>query len=126
MVRLPCDIQSGQPSGQRRHYALRVTKVMDKSSPLLFKALTSGERLPTVELKFYRTSAQGMMEHYYTFTLEDAIVVNLRAYMPNCQNPQNAHFTHMEDVDFTYRKLTKTHEIASTSEADDWRKPQAG
>jgi type VI secretion system secreted protein Hcp len=24
-------------------------------------------------------------------------------------------------VEFTYRKLTKTHEVASTSESDDWR-----
>jgi type VI secretion system secreted protein Hcp len=27
----------------------------------------------------------------------------------------------MEVVEFTYRKITKTHEVASTSESDDWR-----
>jgi type VI secretion system secreted protein Hcp len=124
IVLLPRDPQSGQPSGQRVNMPLRITKVMDKSSPLLFRALTSGERLLKVELKFYRTSAQGTMEHYFTMTMEDAIITNITAYMPDCLDPGNAHYTHMEDVEFTYRKLTKTHEIASTSESDDWRKPQ--
>ena len=65
------------------------------------------------------------MEHYFTMTLEDAIITDITTYMPNCQDPGMAHFTHLEDVQFTYRKLTKTHEIASTSESDDWRKPQS-
>ena len=59
-ILLPRDPQSGQPTGQRVHQPLKITKVMDKCSPLLYRALTSGERLPKVELKFYRTSAQGM------------------------------------------------------------------
>ncbi len=122
---LPRDPQSGQPTGQRVHQPLKVTKVIDKSSPLLFRALSTGERLPKVELKFYRTSAQGTMEHYYTMSLEDAIITNISQYMPNCQDPGMAHFTHLEDVEFTYRKITKTHEVASTAESDDWRKPQA-
>ena len=124
-ILLPRDPQSGQPTGQRVHNPMKVTKVMDKCSPLLYRALTSGERLPKVELKFYRTSAQGTMEYYFTMTLEDAIITDITAYMPNCQDPAQAHFTHLEDVQFTYRKLTKTHEVASTSEADDWRRPQS-
>ncbi len=61
------------------------------------------------------------MEHYFTITLEDAIIVDITSYMPNCQDPSQECFTHLEDVSFTYRKITKTHEIASTSESDDWR-----
>jgi type VI secretion system secreted protein Hcp len=118
---LPRDPQSGQPTGQRVHKPLKITKVMDKASPLLFRALASGERLPKVEMKFYRTSASGTMEHYFTIQLEDAIIVDILAYMPNCQDPGQAHFTHLEDVFMTYRKIIKTHEIASTSESDDWR-----
>ena len=56
-ILLPRDPQSGQPTGQRVHTPMKVTKVMDKCSPLLYRALTSGERLPKVEMKFYRTSA---------------------------------------------------------------------
>jgi type VI secretion system secreted protein Hcp len=61
------------------------------------------------------------MEHYFTITLEDALIVDITSYMPNCQDPGQSHFTHLEDVYMTYRKIIKTHEVASTSESDDWR-----
>ncbi|RPV77412.1 hypothetical protein IPC782_31035 [Pseudomonas aeruginosa] len=37
-----------------------------------------------------------------------------------------SHFTHLEDVHFTYRKITWTHEVSGTSGSDDWRSPVAG
>ncbi|ALS13514.1 hypothetical protein AOU28_18905 [Pseudomonas aeruginosa] len=100
-----------------------ITKVFDKASPLLLAALTSGERLTKVEIQWYRTSAAGTQEHYYTTVLEDAIIVDIKDYMHNCQDPGNAHFTHLEDVHFTYRKITWTHEVSGTSGSDDWRSP---
>ena len=41
-VIIPRDPQSGQPTGQRVHKPVCVTKVFDKASPLLWAALTSG------------------------------------------------------------------------------------
>jgi type VI secretion system secreted protein Hcp len=70
--------------------------------------------------------AQGTQEHYYTPQLEDAIIVDIKDYMHNCQDPANSHFTHLEDVHFTYRKITWTHEVCGTSGSDDWRSPIAG
>jgi type VI secretion system secreted protein Hcp len=123
-VIIPRDPQSGQPTGQRVHQPLTITKVYDKSSPLLYQALTSGERLSKVALKWYRTSSTGTQEHYFTTELEDAIIVDITAHMPNCQDPGQSHFTHLEDVSFTYRKVTWTHEVAGTSAHDDWRAPK--
>ena len=122
-VAVPTDPQSGQPTGQRVHQPLKVTKVFDKSSPLLYTALTTGEILPTCELKWYRTSKDGQQEHYFTMKLEDAIITNITARMPNCQDPGMAQFTHLEDVSFSYRKITWSHEVASTTGEDDWRAP---
>jgi len=123
-VIIPRDPQSGQPTGQRVHQPLTITKVFDKSSPLLYEALTSGERLNTCVVKWYRTSSSGTQEHYFTIELEDAIIVDIAAYMPNCQDPGLSHFTHLEDVSFTYRKIVWTHEVAGTSGQDDWRVPK--
>ncbi len=120
-VTLPRDPQSGQPSGQRVHGAIEITKVFDKASPLLYAALTSGERLTTCKIDWFRTSASGTQEHYFTIELEDAIIVDIHASMPNCQDPGQAHFTHLEKVSFTYRKITWTHEVSGTSGHDDWR-----
>ena len=77
-VIIPRDPQSGQPTGQRVHKPVVITKVFDKASPLLLAALTSGERLTKVEIQWYRTSAAGTQEHYYTTVLEDAIIVDIR------------------------------------------------
>ncbi len=122
-VMIPRDPQSGQPTGQRVHNPVTITKTFDRSSPLLYTALTTGEKLPKVMIKWYRTSADGKQEHYYTTELEDAIITNITANMPNCQDPSQAHFTHLEDVSFSYRKITWTHEVESTSGSDDWRTP---
>jgi type VI secretion system secreted protein Hcp len=120
-VSIPRDSQSGQPTGQRVHKPLVITKVFDKCSPLLYTALTTGEQMRKCVLKFYRTSADGKQEHYFTIALEDAIIVDINAYMPNCQDPAKAHFTHLEDVAFSYRKITWTHEVGGTEGSDDWR-----
>jgi type VI secretion system secreted protein Hcp len=122
-VMVPTDPQSGQPTGQRVHRPLTITKVYDKSSPLLYQALTSGERLTKVEIKWYRTTMEGQQEHYFSHELEDAVIVDITARMPNCQDPGQSHFTHLEDVTFTYRKITWTHQVAGTSGSDDWRTP---
>ena len=121
-VIIPRDPQSGQPTGQRIHKALCITKVFDKSSPLLLAALTTGEQMTEVTIEWYRTSASGTQELYYTTKLEDAIIVEIKDYMHNCQDPANSHFTHLEDVHFTYRKITWTHEVCGTTGSDDWRK----
>jgi type VI secretion system secreted protein Hcp len=122
-VQVPVDPQSGQPTGQRVHKPVVITKVFDKSSPMLYQALTTGEKLTKCELKWYRTSTTGSQEHYFTTDLEDAIITNIEAVMPNCQDPGQSHFTHLEKVSFSYRKITWSHVAASTSSEDDWRKP---
>ncbi len=123
-VTIPKDPQSGQPTGQRVHQPLVITKVYDKSSPLLYNALTSGELLSKVQVKWYRTSPEGKQEHYFTHELEDAIIVDIKAHMPNCQDPSQANFTHLEDVAFTYRKIIWKHEVGGTEGDDDWRVPK--
>lgn len=125
-VTIPRDPQSGQPTGQRVHQPLIITKVFDKATPLLLAALTSGELMEEVVIQWFRTSAAGTQEHYFTTTLEDAIIIEIKDYMFNCQDPGNAHFTHLEDVHFSYRKITWTHEVSGTSGSDDWRSPVAG
>lgn len=122
---IPRDAQSGQPSGTRVHKPIRVTKVFDKSSPLLYQALVTGEKL-TCTIEWYRTSSEGVQEHYFTHELEGAAVCEISAIMPNCQDPENGHFTHLEEVSFSYSTITWTHEVAGTEGNDDWRVANTG
>jgi len=120
-INIPRDAQSGQPSGQRTHEPLVVTKLIDKSSPLLYMALTTGETLTNVELKWYRTSYAGKPEHYFTMVLEDAVIVNMKTEMDPEAGMNTTQVAPIEKVAFSYRKVTWRHEVASTSGEDDWR-----
>ncbi len=124
-VYIPRDPQSGQPTGKRIHNALKITKVFDRSSPKLFQALTSGERMKHVTLKFYRIDSTGTEEHYYTIRLEEAIVVSIRPWIPNCLDPASEPLQHMEDVSFTYRKIIWTWVSEGIESQDDWKEPRS-
>ena len=51
VVTVPTDPQSGQPSGQRVHKPFVFTCSLNKSVPLLYNALTKGEKLNSVSSK---------------------------------------------------------------------------
>ena len=123
IVKVPTDPQSGQPSGQRAHQPLKLTVALNKAVPLLYNALASGEMLPKVELKWYRTSVEGKQEHYFTTTLEDATIVSIDLVMPHCQDPDKREFTQLLELSLAYRKINWEHGIAGTSGSDDWRSP---
>ncbi|RXJ82695.1 Hcp family type VI secretion system effector [Arcobacter sp. F2176] len=120
-IRIPRDPQSGQPSGQRVHEPVVITKLIDKSSPLLYNALTKGETLTNVELKWYRTSYAGKPEHYLSIVLEDAVIVDMHTSLDTEEGLAKTQVAPLETVSFAYRKITWRHEIASTSGEDDWR-----
>ena len=123
-VRIPRDLQTGLPTGKRVHEALTVTKVYDKSSPKLYQALCTGEHLKDVVIKWYRIDPTGQEEHYFTHTLTDAIIVEIKPWMPNCLDSATESFSHMEDVSFTYRKIRWTWEADGIEAEDDWEVPK--
>jgi len=120
-INIPRDPQSGQPSGQRIHEPLVISKIFDKCSPLLYNALTKGETLTEVELKWYRTSYAGKPEHYFSIVLEDAVIVDIDSIMESEEGQVKTQVAPLERVSFAYRKITWRHEVASTSGEDDWR-----
>jgi type VI secretion system secreted protein Hcp len=120
----PTDIQTGQPTGKRMHKDLKVLKFYDKSSPMLYQALCSGERMKTVTIKWYRIKPDGTEEHYFTHKLESATLTKIEASMANCLDPANGPFGHMEEVSMTYRKIIWTWEPDGVESEDDWQRPQ--
>ncbi|PRN01941.1 hypothetical protein A0O30_24995 [Pseudomonas sp. LLC-1] len=122
-VTVPTDPQSGQPTGQRVHKPFVFTSSLNKATPLMYRALASGEMLPTVEVKWYRTSVEGTQEHFFTTKLEDATIVDINTVLPHAQNQKNNNYTQLVEVALSYRKITWTHEAAGTLGSDDWRNP---
>lgn len=96
---------------------------LNKAVPLMYNSLASGEMLPKVTLKWYRTSVEGKQEHFFSTVLTDATIVDIDCQMPHCQDPANADFTQLIQVSLAYRKIDWEHTVAGTSGADDWRAP---
>ena len=118
-VTKPVNSQTGQATGVRQHKPAVFTKLMDKSSPLLWQALCSGEQL-TIECFYFRTAQSGGLEKYFSVKWSEAVLVDGKAYYPLAISPNNDAIPHLEDWSFTYKKIEWTHEIAGTSGSDDW------
>lgn len=114
-------VPGGAQSGRRMHKPLIITKVIDKSSPLINNALCSGEVLSTCRVEWYRTSDHGTQEHFYTMELQDAVITGAEVLMPHCQDLDNAHLTQLERVHFSYRTISWRHEISKTMGFDEWQ-----
>ncbi len=124
-IEIPRSPQTGLPTGKRVHLPMTVTKEVDKSSPKLYQALGSGEGMKSVILDFYRINPKGQEEKYYTTKLENAIVVGISAWIPNCMDSEYSQFGHMEDVSFSYEKITETWLKDGIETQDSWLAPKA-
>jgi len=122
-VHIPRDPNSGLPSGKRVHGPITITKEFDKSSPKLYLALVTGEHMKKVVIKWYRIDKKGTEEHYFTHTLEDAIVVEMKPYVPITFVKENEPFRHMEQVSFTYDKIIWKWEPDGIESEDSWKAP---
>jgi len=120
-IHIPTNEQDGAPVGKRIHHPMAITTVMGKASPLLAMALCTGEPC-TVTLKWYRQSGAAE-EHYYTTTLEDAVLVEHRTFIPNVFDRETKEYQHMEKACFSYRKIIWTHETEGKQSEDDWLAP---
>jgi type VI secretion system secreted protein Hcp len=105
--------QNGQIASMPAMKPIEITKMIDKSSPLLHNALTSGEQL-TVTINWYRISSSGEEEVYYVMEIEDAVLVDIQTVLPSIGDPNMSHLTHMEVVYINPGAVTWTHEAAGT------------
>ncbi|MFY0642698.1 MAG: Hcp family type VI secretion system effector [Bermanella sp.] len=108
--------QSGQITSMPAMKPMKITKFIDKASPLLHNALTTGEQL-NVEINWYRISASGEEELYYVMELENAVLVDIETILPSVGDPSMAHLAHMEVLHINPGAITWTHEAAGTEGA---------
>jgi type VI secretion system secreted protein Hcp len=117
-INIPKSPQTGLPTGKRVHNPYTVTKQIDEASPKLFQALCQGEQFSDVTINWYRTTKDGKEEKYFTTKMEKAIIVSIRTWMPEVLDPTQSQLGHMEDVSFTYEKITWTWEPKGISTTD--------
>jgi len=113
------DSSSGE-IGTRTHKSFTFTKEMDKTSPLLAKALLFNEPVTKAEFRFYRPSQSGAgtEEHYYTITLESGYIVSMVTFTDSV-DPY-----YCEEISISISSITWTSEIGGVTHKDDIRRTE--
>lgn len=125
----PRDMASGLPSGKRQHKPFLVTKELDKSSPLLYKALCTNENITEWELQFWTTQMTGAIggagieRQHYTVKLTNAKICDIKFSMLNNKNPDLMRYAEYEEIAFTYQKISWTIVDGGITAQDDWEAP---
>ena len=99
------------------HHVVTLLKPIDKSTPLLGKAISDNE-IMTCDLELHRINKTGMGECYFKVKLTGARVTNIDFIVPHSILESNAEA--QERVSFSYETITWEHCIAGTSAYSLW------
>ncbi|EHM8484118.1 Hcp family type VI secretion system effector [Salmonella enterica] len=99
------------------HQLLTIRKPIDKSSPLLGKAITENEVL-TCDFDFYRTNRAGINELYYKMKLSNARLSSVQFNMAHTITDSAGQPE--ETISFIYETINWKHCIAGTSAFSIW------
>ena len=119
VVEIPTDSR-GLTTGRRVHRPMVLTKEIDKSTPMLYQALCTGEKLTEVKLDWYRLDGAGDEELYFSILMENALISKINPWIPNVLDKNNAGFRHMEDINIIYEKIVWTWEPDGIEYEDAW------
>lgn len=99
------------------HHDMVVIKPIDKSSPLLAKAINDNETLHC-EFDFYRTNRAGMAEIFYRVKLIKAKISNISLIVPHITTSPADEI--QEKISFSYESINWEHFSAGTSAFSLW------
>lgn len=99
------------------HQTVDISKPVDKSPPLLSKAINENECL-TCDFEFYRTNRFGINEVYYKLKLINARIARISLQQPH--TVLNSEGQPEEAISFTYESISQEHCIAGTSAFSLW------
>jgi type VI secretion system secreted protein Hcp len=121
-VAIPYDITDGKFTGRKQHEVVRIHKRIDKTTPLLLKALCQNEPVTSAAFRFYRPSLEGTgrEEHFYTVLLENGYVTSVRQISEDANLGGERAPPMMEEVTLVCRDITWTYEIGGATHKDSW------
>ncbi|WP_454766912.1 Hcp family type VI secretion system effector [Cupriavidus campinensis] len=119
-VKIPTDANTGKLTGTRVHEPIVFTKETDASTPYLYKAVSSGQTLKSVEIKWYKIDDAGKEKEYFNTRLENVKVVGVTPKMHDIKNPAFEKHNHLEDIELRYEKITWSYKDGNIIHADSW------
>jgi len=120
-VRTAREASSGVASGERTYEPIKITKRIDKSSPLLAKALVSNEVIEGI-FKMYRPNpaGDGSQEQFFTIEIQEGRIASIVRKSPDVIDPASANAPPTEEVTFVFGYIRWTYEPGGQEHIDHW------
>lgn len=124
-VRTAREKGSGMATGRRTYEPIIIRKRIDKSSPILARALCNNEVIEGV-FKFFRPnpSGDGTTEQFFTTEIAEARIAFIKRVSPDTIDPASAEEPPTEEVGMVFHTITWTYEPSGSMHTDDWREQQ--
>src|SRR6187431_1819177 len=92
---------SGMATGRRQYQPLLIRKRIDKSSPLIMKALCDNSKIEGI-FKFFRPNptGDGTTEQYYTVKNKNGRVATVKQISPDSFSPGASVMPELEEISF--------------------------
>lgn len=119
-VSIPTDNATGKPTATREHAPMTFDKEIDASSPYLYKAVTTGQKLQSAEVKYYRINNAGQEEEYFSALMEGVTVTCVGPVMYDVKSQYGEKRNHLELVELLYQKITWRYVDGNIIHSDSW------
>lgn len=116
----PRDFTTGLAAGKRQHKAISIAKEIDKSTPLLLKALITNETLSEIIFRFYAPGTNRKAEQIYTIRLTNANINNISQDMSMNKIEPGIKLPVLEEISFVYQEIEWTWVDGSIVASDEW------
>jgi type VI secretion system secreted protein Hcp len=112
---------SGMATGRRQYEPLLVRKRIDKSSPLLMKALVENAKMDGT-FKFFRPNPKGdgTTQQFYTVDIKDGRIASVKQVVPDTIVPASSTEPPLEEVTFVFHTIKWTYTDGGVSHEDTW------
>ena len=120
-VRTAREAGSGMATGRRSYDPLVIRKRIDKSSPLIFKALADNQVVEGI-FKFFRPNptGDGTTEQFYTVGFKNGRVASVKNVVPDCLDPVSTNAPPLEEVSFVFHTINWTYTNGGVEHEDTW------
>lgn len=117
---VPYDGNTGKLTATRVHNLMNIEKEFDKSSPYLYRAVATSEKLQRAIIRWYRINHAGMEEEFFQMILEDVRITGIHPNMQNFKHPEGLLSTPGESVGLIYSKITWKYLNGNNQYTDAW------
>lgn len=120
-VSLPTDPAAGKATATRQHAPFTFDKETDASTPYLYKAVTTGQKLKLAEVKFYRINDAGQEVEYFSMMMENVTVISIGPVMYDVKSQYGEKCNHLDVVELMYEKITWRYADGNIIHSDSWK-----